>query len=161
MEDSAKAAVIRHRILRVGDLESGWSDRRQIETHDDDDVPDRVARIPGAIGITALGHVRSPVKVLAIADSETGPGVLPTQENVYAGRYPLTRTIDLLAVPSAEGRIDPLLGEWVRFVLSREGQAIVLEQGVFLPLSGMFSQRAIEQLDRVDGSACRSGAAPD
>lgn len=33
-------------------------------------------------------------------------------------------------------------GEWARFVLSQEGQAIVLDQGIFLPLSGNILRQA-------------------
>jgi phosphate transport system substrate-binding protein len=155
MEDSAKAVVIRQRILTVANREGSWNDRLPAMGDGGDNVSAWVAKSPGAIGITGLGQMVPGVKAVAIAERDTGPFVAPTQPDVYDGRYPLIRSIDLLVAASPDGSIDPLLAEWARFLLSREGQSIVLEQGVFLPLRGRLLQLAKAQIERVDPSARR------
>ncbi|MGD9597376.1 MAG: PstS family phosphate ABC transporter substrate-binding protein [Steroidobacteraceae bacterium] len=160
-EDSAKAAALRKRVLQIDDRMVQWSSRSVVAADDDSSVLAQVARSPGAIGITALGHVTPAVKVLAVAEGDSEPGVEPTQQNVYDGRYPLTRSINLLIAPLAEGTMDPLLGEWARFVLSREGQAIVLDQGIFLPLRGNILRQAEAQLTRTRGGACYANRMSD
>lgn len=155
VEDSAKAAVIRQRILGVDGREAAWNDRLPAMGDGEDNVPSWVAKSPGAIGITALGQMIPGVKALALAEAEAGAFVAPTMSNVYEGRYPLTRSIDLLLAGAADGKVDPLLGEWARFLVSREGQAVVLEHGVFLPLRGRLLELARTRVAAIDG-ACQT-----
>lgn len=149
-EDSAKAATIRQRILNSAGREAAWNDRLPVMGDGEDNTPVWVAKSPGAIGITALGQLRPGVKAIAIAERDSDAPVAPTLQNVYDGRYPLIRSVDLLLAPSAEDTADPLLSEWARFLTSRDGQSLVLEQGVFLPLRAEFLQRARTQLHALD-----------
>ena len=71
---------------------------------------------------------------VAIALTRRGPAIAPTYVNVASGRYPLARTIDLLVAPTGRRPLNPALCDFARFVLSREGQQVVLDQGIFLPL---------------------------
>jgi len=79
---------------------------------------ERVARSPHAIGVLVGSHVvdMSRLKVLAI------DGVYPSRENLVAGRYPLVREISLVIAP---GTSSPAPREFVRFLLSPQGQAIL------------------------------------
>jgi len=126
-EDSARSAVIRQKVLNGGawrsDLGNGGDEAAAIHL---------VASNPDAIAITGLGHVGPGVRALSISAGEEF--VAPSFKNVSLNRYPLSRTIDLLLAPDAEGKMDPLMNEFARYVLSRAGQQKVAEQGVFLPL---------------------------
>jgi phosphate transport system substrate-binding protein len=43
--------------------------------------------------------------------------------------------------------VDPKLKEFLRFVLSREGQGIVAENGNYLPLTGAVVREQLKKLD--------------
>ncbi|HXN41178.1 MAG TPA: substrate-binding domain-containing protein, partial [Myxococcaceae bacterium] len=58
----------------------------------------------------------------------------PTYENVALATYPLSRLI-YFNVNKAPGKpLNPAIEEFLRFVLSREGQQIVLDHASYLPL---------------------------
>ena len=128
-EDSARSAVVRQRVLLGG----AW--RADLAGSGDEvSAPERVAHDPLAIAITGLGHLPPGTRALAISEVPSGPYVAPSYPAVAANAYPLSRTIDMIVPRNAKGGADPVLAEFLRFILSREGQAVVAEQGVFLPL---------------------------
>ena len=87
-----------------------------------------------AIGYTGIAYVDAPVKMLALGEADAGPFLAPSYENVARAAYPLSRLI-YFNVNKAPGKaLDPALAEFLRFVLSREGQQIVRDQGVYVPL---------------------------
>jgi phosphate transport system substrate-binding protein len=64
---------------------------------------------------------------------------------VYSGKYPLSRFL-YVYVNAAPGKpIDPLVREFLKFVLSKEGQEIVVKDG-YLPLLG---RHAAEELPKL------------
>lgn len=140
-QDSARSAVVHQRILKGG----GWrSDLR--ETGSEADAPGAVAADPLGIAITGLGHLPEGTRPVALSVEPDGPAIAPTLEAVRLNQYPLSRTVDLLFQRGRDGRIDPLLAEFARFVLSREGQAIVAGQSVFLPLRSEQAARSLALL---------------
>ena len=88
-----------------------------------------------AIGYSGVGYRTSDVKTVKLAAKDGGDFVADDADNVYSGKYPLARFL-YVYVNRAPGRpIDPLVREFLKFVLSREGQEIVVKDG-FLPLLG-------------------------
>lgn len=95
-----------------------------------------VARDPDAIGYTGMAYVDAPVKTLAIGRTAAGPFYPPSYEAVASATYPLSRLI-YFNVNKAPGKpLPPAIEEFLKFVLSRQGQALVLKEGVFIPLRG-------------------------
>ncbi|MFI5357442.1 MAG: PstS family phosphate ABC transporter substrate-binding protein [Opitutales bacterium] len=91
-----------------------------------------VAQDPRAIGFAAVNRVTPGVKVLAIAPDRASAPVALTAENVRAGRYPLDRFLLICA----RQPLEPFVREYLRFVLSREGQAIIATDALgYLPLN--------------------------
>ncbi len=92
------------------------------------------------IGYSGLGYKTSGVKALSLAKDAKTPFASTDPEEVYAGKYPLARFL-YVYVNRAPGKpLDPLTDQFLRFVLSREGQEIVLKDG-YLPLkSGVIEQ---------------------
>jgi phosphate transport system substrate-binding protein len=86
-----------------------------------------------AIGYSGVGYRTSGVKSLKLAAKEGGEYYADDADDVYAGRYPLSRYL-YIYVNKAPGKpLPPLVQEFLRFVLSKEGQEIVVKDG-FLPL---------------------------
>lgn len=88
----------------------------------------------GGIGYSGIGVRTSGVKALAIAEKEGAPYVSTDTENVYSGKYPLTRFLYVYVNKAPNKPLDPLVREFLNFVLSHEGQEIVVKDE-FFPLT--------------------------
>jgi phosphate transport system substrate-binding protein len=87
-----------------------------------------------AMGYSGIGYKTSGVKALALADKESGSFSSGSYEDVVSGTYPLARFL-YLYVNRAPGKpLDPLVREFSKLVLSREGQEVVVKDG-YLPLT--------------------------
>jgi phosphate transport system substrate-binding protein len=120
-----------------------------------------VAKDKYAIGWGALMHVNGTcvnpdgskcpgypnLKVLAVSATPGGPAVALTADNVANRSYPLKRDA-YIYVDKPPGRpMDPKVREFVRFVLSREGQTIIQKAGIYTALPASY---IAEQLKKVD-----------
>ena len=70
---------------------------------------------PYAIGYISLGSLNDTVKALKIE------GVIPTADNVKNGTYPIARPFNI----AIKGEPSALSGDFIDFILSADGQAIV------------------------------------
>ena len=95
----------------------------------------------------AHGQGRAKVKVLALAAEAGGPFVAPSRETVGARTYPLTRSIFMQMNRPPGAPLPPPLEAFLRYVLSREGQAQVRAQGDYLPLTTAELERQRKTLD--------------
>ena len=87
------------------------------------------------IGYSGIGYKTSDVKSLRLAAKDGADFVADDPDNVYSGKYPLARFLYVYVNRAPGQPADPLVGEFLRFVLSREGQEIVIKDG-YLPLLG-------------------------
>lgn len=92
----------------------------------------RVAADPLGLGYTGLSAIDSEVKIVPVS-ADGGPALSPSYENVARATYPLSR-VTYFNTNARPGALDPALREFLRFVLSREGQAVVRAQAIYLPL---------------------------
>lgn len=83
---------------------------------------------PNAIGYDGLGYVTPDQKVVAIAERDGGPYVLPSVETVNNGSYPISRPLYMYTAGEPSGRIKDYL-DWIL----TDGQQLVLDLG-FVPL---------------------------
>jgi len=74
------------------------------------------------------------VKLLAVAPGPDGPFYPPSYEEVARARYALSRLVYCNVNRRPGQPLNPALAEFIRFILSREGQQVVLDQAAFLPL---------------------------
>jgi len=95
------------------------------------------------IGYSGIGYRTSSVKALAIAKKESEDFVAAEAENVYDGRYPLSRFLFIYFNRPSGRPLDPLVREFLRYVLSQEGQMLVIKDG-YMPL-----KQAVADQDRV------------
>ena len=93
------------------------------------------------------------VKMLALAASARGPFVAITPRSVAARAYPLARpvyldyTIDNERSEIASPRVAPNVREFLRYILSRQGQAQVTRDGAYLALPAAIVARERRLLD--------------
>jgi phosphate transport system substrate-binding protein len=87
------------------------------------------------------------VKVLAISPGSSNAAVELTADNVMNRSYPLSRDA-YIYVNRAPGRpLDPKVREFMRFVLSREGQQIIAKARIYTPLPASYIQEQLKKLD--------------
>jgi phosphate transport system substrate-binding protein len=87
------------------------------------------------------------LKVIALSKSADGPAVPLTADNVKNRSYPLIRDA-YIYVNKPPGRpMDPKVREFIRFVLSREGQTIIQNAGVYSPIPAQYIAAQLKKLD--------------
>ena len=113
-----------------------------------DQIFDEVRKDPGAIGYARYhGGFPKDVKILAVGASDAGPFVLPSLETVQDRSYPLWGGQELWVSAKPGARMDPKVREFIRFVLSREGQELVQKDGKYLPLTAHVVREQLKKLD--------------
>lgn len=111
-------------------------------------IASSVAKDRYAIGYTGLAYLDAPVKVLALQSEAGSPAVPATYEGVASAAYPLSRLTYFNVNKRPGTRLDPPAEEFLRFILSRQGQGIVLAQGTYMPLRKAQVDQARALLDR-------------
>ena len=113
-----------------------------------DQVFDHVRKDPAAIGY-ARYHDGFPkdIKILTLAKDEKGPYVEYTIDTVQNRSYPLWGDQSFWVSVKRGERMDPKVREFLRFVLSREGQELVEKDGKYLPLTAAAAREELEKLD--------------
>ncbi len=112
-----------------------------------------VAADKDAIAFTLAGVDSPDVKQLEVAPGASNNYVALTPETVQSGEYPLSREGAMFINLRPDGRLEPLVEEFIRYVLSRDGQEQVQRDGRYLPLNGA---KVTAQLKLVDATAAAS-----
>jgi phosphate transport system substrate-binding protein len=87
------------------------------------------------------------LKILKVAAKDGGPYVPYTIETLHDRTYPLIDEIYFYADPGPAGHpLDPKVLEFMRFVVSQEGQAEIMRDGKYLPLTADVAKAQLEKL---------------
>ena len=92
-----------------------------------------VAEDQYGIGYSGIGYKTSGVKALALAKKDGEPFIETDPEQVYAGKYPLSRFLYVYVNKAPNKPLDPLVKQFLTYILSRDGQEVVVKDG-YLPL---------------------------
>jgi phosphate transport system substrate-binding protein len=90
---------------------------------------------PYGICYSEINFMVGNTKTIALAAGDSTNYVPLTRENVQNRSYPLYDAVYLYANGSPEHPMDPKVKEFLRFVLSREGQTAIARDGKYLPLT--------------------------
>ncbi|MEQ1795372.1 MAG: PstS family phosphate ABC transporter substrate-binding protein [Nitrospira sp.] len=104
-----------------------------------------IARDPLAVGYAGVGFHSSMVRIVPLASGSTDPAILPSAETVSNGQYPLARPLYLYVNKNPNGKLDPVVGEFLKFVNSRQGQETVARAN-FYPLTAAQISQNLELL---------------
>jgi phosphate transport system substrate-binding protein len=86
-----------------------------------------------AIGYSGVGYKTADVRTVPISSKADGTCYDATSDNAYSGNYPITRFLYVYVNKNPQKPLDPVRGEFVKFVLSKQGQEAVIKDG-FYPL---------------------------
>lgn len=85
------------------------------------------------IGYSGIGYKTSGVRALPLARKAGKPLVAATNENALNGSYPLARFLYVYVNKKPNQPLAPLEREFIKMVLSRQGQRVVVKDG-YIPL---------------------------
>ena len=86
-----------------------------------------------AMGYSGIGYMTSGVRVVPLSEAAGETAYAPTYENVLSEKYPLGRMLYVYIAKEPGKPLDKLTREFLKLVLSKEGQEIVVKDG-YLPL---------------------------
>lgn len=111
------------------------------------DVVEAVAADPQAIGLANLNHADDRVRVVGLRADSRHRYSFGSKADIRAGRYPLDRHLLVYARRDGSGRVEPLAREWLKLMLSCEGQAIIARGSLgYIPLSDREARLEISKL---------------
>lgn len=117
-------------------------------THDHgQQILDSLARDRHGIAVSNIRYAGPDVKPLALGLRPEGPFIAVSKQTLVERRYPLTRTIPAVVDRPPGLPLEPKVREFLRFLLSREGQQVVNQDGRYLPLAADFAATQLGKLD--------------
>lgn len=97
------------------------------------------------IGYSGIGYTTSSVRAIPLAREAGQDFVSATPANAITGSYPLARFL-YVYVNKAPGKpLSPLTREFIKLVLSREGQEVVVKDG-YIPLPAKVAARELAKI---------------
>ena len=99
----------------------------------------------GGLGYSGIGYKTSGVKAIALS-KKGGEAYEPSYDNVLSGNYPLGRLLYVYVAKEPNKPMPKLVKEFLKFVLSKEGQEIVIKDG-YLPLTAEVAAQQAALLD--------------
>jgi len=98
-----------------------------------------VASDKGGIGYSGVGYKTADVKFIGIRGVD-GKCYDPTAENAYSGDFPIARFLYIYVNKNPNQALDPVRGEFIRYIYSRQGQEAVVKDGYFPVNQGLASE---------------------
>ncbi len=108
-------------------------------------VVQAVASSLNGIGYSGIGYITSGVRAVPLAEEDGGEAIPATAEFVNSGDYPLSRYLYIYVNKRPDSPLPPLEQEFLKLVLSREGQEIVAKDG-YIPVSARIAERELRKL---------------
>jgi phosphate transport system substrate-binding protein len=93
-----------------------------------------MATHPGGLTYALLANVTPNVKVLSLSWKDGDTCYAPNVENVYSHKYPFSRYVYIYVNRPPGKPLPPKVKEFLKLVLSKEGQQVVADERVFIPL---------------------------
>ncbi|MDX1352648.1 MAG: phosphate ABC transporter substrate-binding protein PstS family protein [Thiomicrorhabdus sp.] len=97
------------------------------------------------IGYSGIGYKTAGVKAISLSKKEDGNFVAPTNENALNGTYPLARVLYVYVNKAPNKAVEPVIGEFVKLVLSKQGQEAVTKDG-YIPVPADFAAKELAKL---------------
>jgi phosphate transport system substrate-binding protein len=99
-----------------------------------------------AIGYSGIGYKTSGVRVVPLAEKDGAPPSAGAYEDVVNAKYPLARYLYIYVNKAPGKAVDPLVREFLKLVLSRQGQEVVIKDG-YLPLPAAVAAEELKKLE--------------
>jgi len=108
-------------------------------------VVQAVASDKYGIGYSGIGYKTADVNAVPLKKDDASEAIPATAEFAYSGKYPLARFLYLYVNYKPGAELDPLRGEFIKYVLSYEGQQSVVKDGYY-PVSARIAGEDLGKL---------------
>src|SRR5690606_14242568 len=108
-------------------------------------VVQSVTKALGGIGYSGIGYKTSGVKAVALAKEEGGEFIPASPDMAVAGKFPLARFLYVYVNKVPNKDLDPVVTEFMKMVLSRIGQEVVLKDG-YIPMPASVVAKELSKL---------------
>ncbi len=98
-----------------------------------------------SIGYSGIGYKTSSVRAVPLAKKAGEPFVEATAENAIEGSYPLSRYLYIYVNKAPNKPLDPITREFVKMILSQQGQQVVVKDG-YIPLPAKTVSKLLAEL---------------
>lgn len=110
-----------------------------------------VAADPLAIGFAAMNRGVPEVRVVPLSERDGDEPSAGTRDDIMSNRYPLDRHLLIYLRTDSARRIDPVAREYLRLVLSYEGQREIANEALgYLPLNPQEWAEELQRLSTLD-----------
>ncbi len=98
-----------------------------------------------AIGYSGIGYITSDVRAVPLAGKGQKTPIPAESQYAYSGEYPLARFLYVYINHQPGGQLDPLRREFVRYMMSQEGQRDVVNDG-YLPVTAKIAEKTLKSV---------------
>jgi len=98
------------------------------------------------IGYSGIGYATPGVRAVPLSKQQGGVCEAATAENAYSGKYPIARFLYVYVNKPSGKPVEPLAREFLKMVLSKEGQEEVLKDGYY-PLPVAVLEEDVKKVD--------------
>ncbi len=99
------------------------------------------------IAVSNIRYAGPDVKALAVAERDGAPYVAATAQTLIDHTYPLSRTLPAFLDRVPGQPVEPKVKEFLRYILSREGQQDIVDDGRYLPLNAATLAAQLKKLE--------------
>lgn len=107
-------------------------------------VVQSVSSTLNAIGYSGIGYKTSSVRAVPLS-KKGGEAFEASEENALAGKFPLARYFYVYVNKAPNKPLNPLEAEFVKLVLSKDGQEVVVKDG-YIPLPSKTTEKVLKEL---------------
>jgi len=108
-------------------------------------VVQSVSSTLNAIGYSGIGYKTASVKTVPLAAKAGGEAFDANEENALSGKFPLSRYLYVYVNKAPNKPLNPLEAEFVKLVLSKQGQEVVVKDG-YIPMPAKVADKIKKEL---------------
>ncbi len=138
---SGTYGYFKEHVLKKGDYKDSVKEQPGSSS-----VVNGVANDKAGIGYSGIGYKTSEVRAVPLAKDGKSALAEPSFANALNGKYPLGRALYVYVVKKPNEPLPPLVKEFLKYVLSQEGQEVVIKDG-YGPLPLPILQQELKKLD--------------
>ncbi|SDT08329.1 PstS family phosphate ABC transporter substrate-binding protein [Pseudomonas oryzae] len=107
-------------------------------------VVQSISSTVNAIGYSGIGYKTASVRAVPLVDKQ-GNAEEANEANALAGKYPLSRFLYVYVNKAPNKPLAPLEAEFVKLVLSKQGQEVVVKDG-YIPVPAKVAEKTLKEL---------------
>ncbi len=141
--DNQSTSYFRQQVLLQGKFRE---DEQIMFTADNKSLFQALQAHPEGIAFGDASMNKVPARIVPVAKDGSSAALLPNEENIVSGAYPLARFLNIYVVRYPGEPLEPSQKAFLQFVLSPQGQALVKKEGL-IPLLDEVLREELSKLE--------------